>query len=301
VAKFKNLPDINVYINPTSGYLLLSYNMRNNGWEGFRQKAVRQAFSMAVSKETLIQSILLGFGEPAFSFIPKPSPWYTEEGVAKYGVEPLSSKEKAKELLVQAGYGIKKDDGSLEVRDKEGKPLKLVIATNSGNKIRESVAFLIKQELSDIGIEVELKLVPWATLLRNYMRNKEPGSDQEPRFNNGSQAVSEEPWDLMVMGFGTNPVAPSGQEVFYTAEGGLNYIGYANEEVDQLFRRIKSKEAIDPEARKALYREVSAIMAEEQPANFLAFQAAISGIQKRVKGIEPGIRMGWNSHRWFFE
>jgi peptide/nickel transport system substrate-binding protein len=301
VAKFKGLPDIKVYTTPTSGYLLLAYNLRNNGWEGFRQKAVRQAFSMAISKETLIQSVLLGFGEPAFSFISKPSPWYTEEGIAKYGVEPLYSKEKAKEMLVQAGYGVTKADGSLEVTDKDGKPLKLVLSTNSGNKIHESVALLVKQELADLGIEVELKLVPWATQLRNYMRNKEPGSNQEPRFNNGPQAVSEEPWDMVIIIFGTNPIAPSGANVFYDTEGGLNFFGYSNENVDELFRRVKSREALDPEARKVMYREVSAIMAEEQPVNFLAFQAANSGIQKRVKGIEPGINMAWNYHQWFFE
>jgi ABC-type transport system substrate-binding protein len=88
VAKFKGMEHINVYTVPTSGYLLLAYNHRDNGWEGLKQKTVKQALSMAVSKELLIEKVLLGFGEPAFSFIPKVSPWYVDKDIARYGIEP---------------------------------------------------------------------------------------------------------------------------------------------------------------------------------------------------------------------
>ncbi|MBM2831387.1 MAG: bac 5 protein [Dehalococcoidia bacterium] len=301
VAKFMKLPELNVYTTPTSGYEFLAFNMRSNGWEGLRQKEVRQAISMAISKETIVKDILLGFGEPAFSFLPKVSPWYTEEGVTKYGVGPLYNKEKSREMLVKAGYGTKKADGSFQVTGKDGKPLKLVLTTNVGNETREKMAALIKQELTDMGIEVDLKLVPFATLLGNYLRNKEPGTDQEPGFNNGPRAVSQESWDLLVLGFSTNPIAPSGQEVFFTTKGGLNAFGYFNEKMDQLFRRVKSKEALDPKARKAMYQEISAIIADEQPVDFLTFPRGIGGISKRVTGIVPGINMGWNFHTWYFQ
>ncbi|TRZ49472.1 MAG: hypothetical protein D4S01_08485 [Dehalococcoidia bacterium] len=301
VAKFKAMERINVYTVPTTGYLLLTYNLRDNGWEGLKQKEMRQALSMAISKELLIEKVLFGFGEPAFSFIPKPSPWYVDKGTAKYGVEPLLDKEKAKEILLEAGYATQKADGSIEVTDKEGKPLKLTLVTNSGNDIRENVGHLVKEELSAIGIEVELKFVPWATELRKYLMNKVPGTDQELGYNNGPRAVSEEPWDLMVMGFNTHPLSPSGQDVFYATQGGLNFWGYSNSQVDELFQKIKSEEALDEEVRKQLYAELSQLVAEEQPVNFLAFQLANAGFQKNVKGIEPGINMGYNYHLWYFE
>ncbi len=301
VGKFKKMEWINVHTVPTSGYLLLAYNLRDNGWEGFKQKEVRQALSMAISKELMIEQVLYGFGEPAFSFIPRPSPWYVDRGLAKYGVKPLLDKEKAKELLLEAGYAIRKADGSIEVTTKEGKPLKLTLITNSGNEVRENVGHLIKQELSAIGIEVELKFIPWATELGKYLRNKVPGTDQEPAFNNGVGAVSEEPWDLLVIGFSTNPLSPSGSNVFYTTEGGLNFWGSFNTQIDDLFKRIKSEEALDEEVRKQLYSELSQLISEEQSVNFLAFQLANPGFQENVKGIEPGINMGYNYHLWYFE
>ena len=301
VAKFKKMDHINVYTTPTSSYLLAAFNMRDNGWEGFRDRRVRQALSLAIGKDMLIQSILLGFGEPAFSFIPRPSPWYTEEGVSKYGVEPLYDKEKAKELLLEAGYGSRQEDGAIDVLDEDGEPLKLTVVTNSGNKTNESVVFLIKQELSDLGIEVEMKFIPWATELRQYLMNKVPGSEEEPRFNNGPEAVSQEPWDMVVIILGSNPVAPSGSQVFFTCEGGLNFWGYCNEEVDSLFLRAKSEEAVDPENRKLIYAQLSQLISEDLPADFLAFQAANTGLSKKVEGpVEPGINMGWNYHLWYF-
>ena len=301
VGKFKKMEWINIYTVPTTGYLLLAYNLRDNGWDGLKQKEVRQALSMALNKELLIEQVLYGFGEPAFSFIPKPSPWYVDKGIAKYGVKPLLDKEKAKELLVKAGYATKKADGSIEVRNKEGKPLKLTLITNSGNEVRENVGHLVKQELVAIGIEVELKFVPWATLLRKYLMNKVPGTDQEPRYNNGVGAVSEEPWDLLVIGFSTHPLSPSGQDVFFSTKGGLNFWGSFNTQIDELFKRVKSKEALDEKVRKKLYAELSQLVSEEQPVNFLAFQLANHGFQKNVKGIEPGINIGYNYHLWYFE
>lgn len=301
VGKFKQIERINVYTVPTTGYLLLAYNLRDNGWDGLKQKEVRQALSMAISKELMIEQVLYGFGEPAFSFIPRPSPWYVDKGLARYGVEPLLDKEKAKEILLEAGYATRKADGSIEVSNKEGKPLKLTLITNTGNEVRENVAHLIKQELSAIGIEVELKFVPWATELGKYLRNKVPGTDQEPAFNNGVGAVSEKPWDLLVIGFNTNPLSPSGSDVFYITKGGLNFWGFFNTQTDELFKRVKSEEALDEKARKELYAELSRLISEEQPVNFLAFQLANAGFQKNVKGIEPGINMGYNYHLWYFE
>ena len=300
VAKFKQMERIKVYTVPTSGYQLINYNLRNNGWEGLKVKKVRQALAMSIDKKTVINSILLGFGDPAFSFIPKPSPWYTEEGVPKYGYGPLYDKEKAKQMFYEAGYGIKNPDGTITVQDKDGKPIKFTLATNSGNRLREDIAFLVKQELADIGIEVDIKLIPWATLLRQYMMNKVPGTDQESRYNNGPDAVSEQPWDLMVMGFSTHPIAPSGSRVFFITDGGLNYWGYSNPKVDELFQRVRSREALDKEVRKKMYAEISQIIAEDQPASFLSFPRANPSFQANIEGIDPGMRLSWNYHEWYF-
>ena len=127
-------------------------------------------------------------------------------------------------MLLDAGYGVKKADGTIAIQDKNGQPVKLTLATTPGSSLTENLAYLVKQELSDLGISVDIKLVPWETLLRQYVMNKVPGSSQEPRYNNGPDAVSDQPWDMIIMAFNTNPVAPSGSKVFFTSDGGLNFL-----------------------------------------------------------------------------
>jgi peptide/nickel transport system substrate-binding protein len=300
VAKFKQMEGINVYTVPTRSYDLIVYNLRNNGWEGLKDKRVRQALSMSISKQEVIDSIRLGFADPAFSFIPKPSPWYTDEGVPQFGMGDLYDKEKARQMLYEAGFGIKEPDGTIAVQGKDGKPIKLTLATTPGSSISENLAFLVKEELEDLDIEVDIKLIPWPTLLRQYVMNKVPDTDQEPRYNNGPDSVSEQPWDMIIMVFGTHPIAPSGSSVFFSTDGGLNYWGYSNAEVDELFQRARSKEALDTNVRKEIYGEISRLISEDQPVVFLTFPRANHGVQANVKGIDVGMRLGWNFHEWYF-
>jgi peptide/nickel transport system substrate-binding protein len=294
------MPGIKVYTVPTRSYDLVVFNLRNNGWEGLRNKNVRQALSMSISKKEVIDSIRFGFADPAFSFIPKPSPWYTEEGVPKFGWGPLYDKEKAKQMLYEAGYGVRKPDGTIAVQNQDGSPIKLTLVTTPASNISENLAFLVKQELADIGIEVEIKLVPWPTLLRQNVMNKVAGTDQEPRYNNGPDAVSEDPWDLIIMVFSTHPIAPSGSSVFFSTDGGLNYWGYSDPAVDDLFQRVRSREALDTEVRKQLYAEISQIIADDQPVIFLTFPRSNHGFQANVEGIDVGMRLTWNYYKWYF-
>jgi len=301
VAKFKKMPGINVYTVPTRGYNIIAYNQRDNGWEGLRRKEVRQALSMAIDKDTISRKIFLGFAEPAFSFIPSSSPWYSDNTVLKLGVAPLNDKQKAIEMLKAAGYEYAKSDGRDILLGKDGKPVKLLMVTTPGSDVVESMSLLIKQELAAIGIDVEVKWVQWPTLLRQYMMNREPGTSQEPRYNNGPRAVSDEAWDMTLMGHNTDPLAPSGSRVFYASDGGLNSFGFFNDRVDQLFQKIRSKEGMNKDDRSLMYGELARVISEEQPVDFITYTRANRGFQKNVRGIEPGINMGYNYYLWRFE
>ena len=301
VAKFKKMHNITVYTVPTRGYNIIAYNQRANGWEGLRKKEVRQALSMAIDKETIARKISLGFAEPAFSFIPSSSPWYSDETVVKLGVPPLNDKQKAMQMLKDAGYEYMKNGDRDILLGKDGKPVKLLMVTTPGSDVVESMSLLIKQELAAIGIDVEVKWVQWPTLLRQYMMNREPGTDKEPRYNNGPLAVSDEAWDMTLMGHNTDPLAPSGSRVFFASDGGLNSFGFFNEQVDQLFQQIRSEEGLDKGERARMYGELARMISEEQPVDFITYTRANRGFQSNVKGIEPGINMGYNYYLWRFE
>jgi peptide/nickel transport system substrate-binding protein len=301
VSKFKSMDNVDVYTVPGGGYTLVGYNHRANGWDGLNNTVVRQALSMSVSKDLVAQSVYYGFAEPAYSFIPVTSPWYDGESVVKYGVGDLYNKEKAKEMFLQEGYGKREADGSITVVNSDGSPVTLTLVTTTGGGLAENIAFLVKQELSDIGIEVKLELVPWENLLRKYLMNKVPGTEGDPVQNAGPDGVSDEPWDLVLMSFGTDVLAPSGSSVFFTTDGGLNFFGYSNPEVDELFERVQSAEALDEDNRRMLYAEISQILSEEQPIDFLVFRKSNLGFQSNVGGITPGISISHDYYLWYFE
>jgi peptide/nickel transport system substrate-binding protein len=299
--RFRDMNHIKVYTVPSGRCTVLAFNQRANGWEGLKKKSVRQAICMSISKETITQSILLGFAEPAFSFIPSISPWYDKESIVKYGVGELYDKQKAAEIFYQEGYGVKKEDGTIIATKNDGSPLHLVLATSQGNKVGEDIAFQVRRELLDLGIETEIKLVPWSTLIRQYMENTVPGSDQEPRDNNGPEAVSQQDWDMILLGFGSDVLAPSGSSVFYATDGGLNFMGYYNPEVDNLFKQVKTKEALDKEVRKQIYAKLSILLSEDLPVDFLLYSRSNLGFQNNVMGIDPGPSISYNYYLWYFE
>jgi peptide/nickel transport system substrate-binding protein len=152
-----------------------------------------------------------------------------------------------------------------------------------------------------LGIDVDIKLVPWETELAKYYMNKVPGSNQQPRNNNGLRAVSEEPWDLILAAQVVNPLAPSGSSVFFASDGGLNTYGYSNKSVDELFAKARTREALDKEARRQIYSEISQLLSDDQPVDFLDFPTMNTAYKASVKGIDPGISIGYNYQQWYFE
>ena len=81
----------------------------------------------------------------------------------------------------------------------------------------------------------------------------------------------------------------------------LNSFGFFNAKVDELFAKIRSKEGLDKEDRRKMYQELSRVISEEQPVDFITYSRGNNGFQKNVKGIEPGINMGYNYYLWHFE
>jgi hypothetical protein len=52
--------------------------------------------------------------------------------------------------------------------------------------------------------------------------------------------------------------------------------------------------------RKQIYAEISQLIAEDQSADFLSFPRSNQGFQENVEGIDPGMRLSWNYHEWYF-
>lgn len=294
----------NVYAVPTGYYQFLAYNLRNNSWEGMRDARVRQAISLIVDKPMIIQTMYLGYADPAYSFIPPSSPLYDESVLKTYGMSAAADKQKAIDLIKSAGYEQKEIDGKMRFVDKEGDPIKLNFLINIEDDFEQNLGIIIRGNLMEIGLDINQDMryfTPNQIKFAEGLMNKVPDSDQELTFNNGPDAVSKLPWDMVLLSSHANPLALNGSAEFFTTAGTYNIFGYFNDKIDALYERARSAEAVTLEGKKKVYSEISRIISQDQPVDFLVFYRDNYAVDKRVKGIEPGINMLYNSQFWYFE
>ena len=107
---------LRVAIYPTRGFTFYMTNLDPEKSEFFLEKPVRQALMYALDRESIVNDILLGYGEVAQGTQPVISYAYAPDQITTpYTYDP----EKAKELLAEAGWTDTDGDG---IVDKDGKP-----------------------------------------------------------------------------------------------------------------------------------------------------------------------------------
>lgn len=111
--------------------------------------AVRQALSMAIDRELLVEIGYGPAGQPTCNYVPAPEAWASDN------TDCLQQDiEGANALLDEAGW----ERGPNGIRAKDGVELRMLYQT-SVNAVRQDFQALIKQWWSEIGIETELKAV----------------------------------------------------------------------------------------------------------------------------------------------
>ena len=259
--------EYNTYKTLSSTYLYLGYNLKS---PLFSDVKVRLAFAHAIDKKDLVKGALLGQGEPTIGPY-KPDSWAYNHGIKDYPHDI----EKARQLLAEAGW-VKGRSGFLE---KNGVPFSFTLLTNQGNEDRITTAVILQYQLQKLGIEVKLRTLEWSAFINNFVI---PGY-----------------FDAVVLAW-TIPYDPDNYSVWHSSSVGtaLNFIGYANKEVDACLEAARS--TFDRKERKKYYDRFQEILHAEQPYCFLYVPYQLSAIQKRFKGIEPApIGVFYNSDKWW--
>ena len=259
----------NKFRYPSSGYLYMGYNLRH---PLFGDRRIRQAITAAIDKEELIHGVLFGMGQKAHGPI-VPGRWAYNPDVRDIGYDP----KHAADLLAQAGWRDKNADGIL-IRD--GKPFQFTILTNQGNQQRLLSAQIIQQRLKYVGIDVKIRIVEWATFLKEYI-------------DKGKFEVVMLAWNISQ--------DPDMYDVWHSSKTNpseLNFIGFKNAEVDRLL--VEGRGTFDIEKRKRAYFRIQEILAEEQPYTFLYVPDALPVVSARIRGVEVApAGIGHNQIKWY--
>ncbi len=251
------------------GYTYLGYNLKNPMFSDVR---VRKAFAHAINKEELVKGVLLGLGVPAQGPY-KPGTWVYNDKIVPYEFDP----GKARALLAEAGWTDTDNDGLL---DKDGKPFAFTILTNQGNTERIKTATIIQERLKNIGIKIDVRTVEWAAFLKEFI---------DPRR-----------FEATILGWNILQ-DPELYDVWHSSRdfpGGLNFVGYRNQELDDLLEQ--GRRLLEQDKRKPIYDRLQEILHEEQPYCFLYLPMALPIVQARIQGIEPApAGIAHNFNRWW--
>jgi peptide/nickel transport system substrate-binding protein len=274
ISDIEAQPGLQIHKYYALGLTYLAYNTRTPGLDDVQ---VRRALNQALDRQLIIDQVLLGEGRPLNADI-SPESWAYDPKVTAYEFDPA----RARQLLDAAGWTM----GPGGVRQKAGQPMKYTIWTNSGNKVREAIVTIAQQQFKDVGVDLDLQLTDFASLINRINRLE---------------------FDMFVSGFvfdsdpdnygrwhSTRKPDPA------TGKEGFNRAGFSTPELDTLIEQARAVPGCDQARRKELYARIQQLVADGAPWSFLHQERTNVAASKKVTGIDPSPfrRLLWNVQRW---
>lgn len=249
----------------TGKFMIIPYNSLafaffgyNNANPILRIKEVRQAFTLGMDRNKMLEDIYFGKGE-VISGPFSPASWGYNPDVAPWPYDVA----KAKALLDKVG--IKDTDGD-GIREYKGQPLKfkLKIPIYSGNEGGLSVCLRFQNYLKALGVSVELQH-------REYEKWKEEVKAKHDFDIVFAEWLFDNSSDISSLFHSKRNQPPSGD----------NFISYNNPKVDSLLDKFS--QTINHEVRRRINYELHEILAEECPYTFLWTLEKNAAIENKVK------------------
>lgn len=233
----------------------------------FRSTEFRKAVSLAINRADLSRIVYAGHAQPAYGPIsPANHFWFNSALPA-----PQYDSAAALRLLARAGFRF----DSAILRDGLGNRVEFTVITSTGNKPREQMVAMIQQDLSQVGIKVNMVTLDFPSLIERITRTYDyeacllglTNSDLDPnsQMNVWLSSAENHQW---------NP-RQSKPATAWEAE------------IDRLMQAQAS--ATSDKKRKADWDRVQEIAAEQQPFIYLINRHAMSAISPSVIGSAPSV------------
>jgi peptide/nickel transport system substrate-binding protein len=234
----------------------------------FSDKRVRHALSMCVDLQALIKNIYHGTAR-AMNGPFTPDQWSYNPDVPVIQYNP----EEAKRLLSSLGWLDTDGDGIL---DKNGKPLRFEILVAAGSPTSVLFAQLFQSDLKKIGVEMKIT-------------SQDPSTFIE-RVVNGNYQAAYLSWDL-------DP-DPDPFPLYHSSQfppHGQNFVFYANPAADALIDN--GRREINYSKRIAIYRNLHALLADDQPYTWTIQVSVKWAINRRIQNVKES--KGWGLFLWY--
>jgi len=216
------------------------YVMNYLGWNNklpiFQDVRVRQAIALAVDRDPIIQTALRGAAKPVFGPLPDVvnghNPAIEEKARKKYAQD----KEKAKQLLAEAGWTEKNGEGIVM---KDGKPFSVEMWVQN-EPVMQRVAQILQHQLREVGIDIRITVKESAAII-----------EQTPKGGHQMLLWSYGWFDADILYF------------LLFGKGKSTRLHYEVDELDALLQ--KGRIEMDPNARYKIYEEAQNFLVEQSP------------------------------------
>jgi peptide/nickel transport system substrate-binding protein len=271
------LPDEARQVEQQRGVTLHHYPSReflyigwNNEREPFRDPRVRRALTHAIDRPALIEALMFGYAEPAAGPVLPFSP-------LDPGMDPLPhDPEAARRLLAEAGY----TPGPDRIMQGPQGPLRFPIMV-SENRLRQDLATVIQNQLRQVGIDMQIRVMEFQTLLAQHRARD-------------YQAVLTG-WSMDNFRVDPTPLF-SCEEA--RREQSPNRAGYCNPEADRLM--LAGLQETDGGRSRELWSDFARLLQQDQPITFLFWTEDMAGVAPRLQGAEMDARGKLvNVQRWW--
>lgn len=256
------------YQNPIGGYRYVAWNQKN---ELLADKRVRQALTMLLDRQRMINEIMLGYGVIATG------PFNPQSKQYNPGVEPLPyDVQKAQQLLAEAGFVDRNNDGIIE--SPSGKPFEIRLTYPAASTNYDKQVLYMKDAYARAGIVLRPDPLEWAVFT-------------ERLENKNFEAIS--------LGW-TSGIESDIYQMFDSSQasvGGDNFVSYRNPELDAAIRQ--ARQTMQEDQRMQLWRKAHQILHEDQPYTFLWFGKSLVFLDNRIHNVQR-VKLGLNpSAEWF--
>lgn len=221
---------------------------------------VRRALGYAVNRQAIIDGVLKGYGDLPHGTIPIALAAWFDSTLAPVPFAPDS----ARLLLARAGWAPGADG---VLRNRQGRRFAFELLVDKGNPTREQAALAVQQDLAAIGIEVTLRTMEFAALVRDHVLPR--------RF-----AANLIWW--------TTPPDPD-QFAFYATGQDNNNVRWSNRRADSLL--ALGRATLDSATRRAAYRAFQQVERDDPPVLVLFYPREIRAMSSGLRGLLPiGVR-----------
>lgn len=247
------------YMSPVAGYSFIGWNqLEGEEKTRFADKRVRQAMTYLTDRDKIIEDVYLGYAEPAIS------PFSPRSKQHDPNLKPRKANvEKAKELLKEAGYEDRDDDGLLE--DAEGKPFSFKLMYPQGSDDTKRLVLMLKDMYARAGVQLEPEPTEWSVMIERLDQKK---------------------FDATILAW-TSGLETDIYQMFHSSQtktNGNNFVNYKSDKLDKLIEQARV--VVDESKRMPIWQQAEGVFYDEQPYTFLSRRKSLVFIDKRIKNLE---------------